>query len=192
MTLRAVLIALAFIPVNVYLVVQWETVWGTQYPTTMGIFFNAIFSLLVVVGINAALRSVWRKGALSQQELITIYAMLMMGITVSGHDFSQSLFCTLATSHWFATPENEWRTLFWRYIPRWLTVNDDRVLHGFFEGESSLYVLQHIKGWLKPMVWWSIFLTVMVFTMLCMTVIVRKQWIETEKLTYPLVHLHFK
>ena len=191
-TLRAVLIALALVPVNVYLVVQWETVWGTQYPTTMGIFFNAIFSLLLVVILNLPLKSLLPGKALNQAELLTIYAMLMMAITVSGHDYSQSLFCTLGTSHWFATPENEWSSLFWKYIPQWLTVNDDKVLREFFEGESTFYTVPHIKGWLEPMIWWSSFLTLMVFVMLCITVIVRKQWIEREKLTYPLVHLPFE
>ena len=37
-TFRAVLIGLAFIPVNVYLVVQLETVWGIGDPTTMTFF----------------------------------------------------------------------------------------------------------------------------------------------------------
>jgi hypothetical protein len=39
-TFRAVLIGLAFIPVNVYLVVQLETVWGIGDPTTMTFFFQ--------------------------------------------------------------------------------------------------------------------------------------------------------
>ena len=39
-TFRAVLIGLAFIPVNVYLVVQLETVWGIGDPTTMTFFFK--------------------------------------------------------------------------------------------------------------------------------------------------------
>jgi len=51
-TLRAVLIALALIPINVYIVVQWETVWNTQYLTTMAIFYNTIFSFLLVVPLT--------------------------------------------------------------------------------------------------------------------------------------------
>ncbi len=191
-TLRAVLIALALVPINVYLVVQWETVWGTQYPTTMGIFFNAIFSVFLVIALNLPLKTFTPKSALNQQELLTIYAMLTMAITVSGHDFSQTVFCTLGTCRWFATSENEWSSLFWKHIPQWLTVNDEKVLRGFYEGESTFYTAQHIVGWLEPMMWWTLFLTVLAFTMLCITAIIRKQWIEREKLTYPLVHLPFE
>ena len=39
-TLRAVLIGVAFIPLNAYLVVQLETVWGIGAPTTMIIMLD--------------------------------------------------------------------------------------------------------------------------------------------------------
>ena len=191
-TLRAVLIGLLFAPINVYLVVQWETVWGTQYPTTMSIFFNAIFCLFLVTVLNLPLKKFLPKRALNQGELLTIYIVLLMAITVSGHDFSQTLFCTLGTTRLFATPENEWSSLFFRHVPQWLSVNDEKVLREFYEGESTFYTAQYIKGWLKPMLWWTLFLTVMVFTMLCINIIIRKQWIEREKLTYPLVQLPFE
>lgn len=144
-SLRAILIAFAMIPVNVYLVVQWETVWGTQYPTTMLIFFNSVFCVLLVVLFNLILLKFLPKYSFSQSELLTIYIILNMAITVSGHDFSQSLFCTFSTSKWFATPENEWSSLFWRYVPTWLSVSDEKVLQGFYDGESTLYKYQHIK-----------------------------------------------
>ena len=98
-TWRAVLLSTALTPINVYLVVQWETVWGTQYPTTMGIFFSAIFCLLVLIGINRLIHFVAPNQVLVPAELLTIYAMLSMAITVSGHDFSQTIFCTVAISH---------------------------------------------------------------------------------------------
>ena len=191
-TVRAVLIALALAPINVYIVVQWETVWSTQYPTTMTIFYNAIFSFLVVVLLNMPLKRWMPHIALSQQELLTIYMMLVLAVCVSGHDFSQALFCTLGTARWSATPENDWVNLFWPYLPPRLTVNDDKVLYGFYKGESTFYIADHIKGWLEPMIWWTLFLTVVAFTMFCINVIIRKQWIEKEKLTYPLVHLPFE
>ena len=191
-TFRAVLIGLALIPINVYLVVQWETVWGTQYPTTMSIFFNAIFCLFLLSLLNLPLRRYLPRFAFNQGELLTVYGILLAAIAVSGHDFSQTIFCTLGNAHWFATPENEWQTLFWNYVPHWLTVNDDKVLLGFYEGESSFYVAEHIRGWIQPMLLWTLALTVLAFVMICINSIIRRQWIQREKLTYPLVHLPFE
>ena len=42
------------------------------------------------------------------------------------------------------------------------------------------------------MVWWTLFLSVVAFTMFCLNIIIRRQWIEKEKLTYPLVHLPYE
>jgi len=188
-TSRAVLLALFFVPINVYLVVQWETVWGTQYPTTMSIFFNVVFCLFLVAGLNALFRRLAPRRAFQPAELLTFYAVLTLAVCVSGHDFSQGLFCALGVAHRYATPENEWQTLFGQHLSNWLTVNDDRVLNGFFEGSSTLLDPKHLRGWAMPAFWWTTFLTVVVFVMLCLNALVRRQWIEHEKLAYPLVEL---
>jgi hypothetical protein len=190
-TLRAVLIGLAFIPINVYLVVQWETVWDIQDPTTLTIAFNAIFCLFLVIALNLPLRRLLPSVALHQGELLTIYSMLMVAVPVSGHDFTHSIMGTLGNARWFATPENEWADLFWGYVPQWLEPRAD-VLDGYYTGQSSFYTTRHIQGWLQPMLWWTLYLTVSSFVMICIDTIMRKQWIQREKLTYPLVHLPFE
>lgn len=91
--------------------------------------------------------------------------------------------------HWFATPENEWSNLFWRYLPRWLTIDDKNVLKGYYEGNSTLYTAQHLLGWFTPVLAWFLFIFVLLFVMLCINVILRKQWTENEKLTYPIIQL---
>ncbi|GIX07191.1 MAG: hypothetical protein KatS3mg115_1594 [Candidatus Poribacteria bacterium] len=191
-TLRAVLLGILFIPANVYLVVQWETVWGTQYPTTMSIFFNAVFSLFLVVCLNGIWRRLSPRTALRQGELLTFYLVLVMAVAVSGHDFSQTIFCTLGTARWYATPENEWGTLFGPYVPQWLTMNDPVVLRGLYEGDTTIYRAEYARAWVRPIFWWTLFLTAIVWTALCLNVLVRRQWIEHEKLSYPLTHLPFE
>ena len=190
-TLRAVLIGLAFIPINVYLVVQWETVWDIQDPTTLTIAFNAVFCLFLLIVVNLPIRQYLPNAALHQGELLTVYSILMVAVPVSGHDFTHSIMGTLGNSHWFATPENEWATLFRGYVPEWLEPQV-HVLDGYFTGQSSFYTSMHILGWLQPMLWWTLFLMVQSFVMICADIIMRKQWIEREKLTYPLVHLPFE
>lgn len=190
-TLRAVLIGLAFIPVNVYLVVQWETVWDIQDPTTLTIAFNAVFCLFLLIVVNLPFRRYIPNLALHQGELLTVYSILMVAVPVSGHDFTHSIMGTLGNAHWFATPENEWATLFRGYVPEWLEPQV-HVLDGYFTGQSSFYTSRHIIGWLQPMMWWTLFLMVQSYVMICADIIMRKQWIEREKLTYPLVHLPFE
>ena len=99
------------------------------------------------------------------------------------------LVSTLGHAFWFATPENDWKDLFWRYIPRWLAVADKDVLSGYYEGNSTLYTKQHLLGWLTPVMSWFGFLFALLFVMVCITLIVRKPWTEDEKLAYPIIQL---
>ncbi len=190
-TFRAALIGIAFIPLNAYLVVQLETVWNLGDPTTMTIFFNAIFCLFLVIGTNRLLTQWSPKNALNQGELLTIYSILMVSVSVSGQDFTHTIFGTLGNAQWFATPENEWATLFSNYLPQWLEPTEN-ALEPYFTGESSFYVSTHIKGWLQPLIWWTLFMTVLCYVMICINSIIRRQWVEHERLTYPLVYLPFE
>jgi len=108
---------------------------------------------------------------------------------MAGHDIMQSVIPSIPHPFWFATPENEYKALFWRYLPSWLVADNLRGLKDFYQGESSFYTAEHIKTWLTPIIWWSIFLSVLLFTMICINAIIRKQWIDRERLAYPIIQL---
>jgi len=182
-------IGLILIPPNCYWVVQSEAVWGTTYLTIVSLFFNTTFTLLVLVGLNALYKRLAPKAALKQGELLTIYVMLCLGSSVAGNNFLENLVISLGHGFWFATPENEWSELFFRYVPDWLAVKDKTALRGFYEGDSSLYFTEHISVWLKPLAFWASFAVMLIFTLLCVTVFVRRQWTENEKLSYPIIRL---
>lgn len=188
-TLRALAIGLILIPPNCYWVVQSEAVWGTTYLTIVSLFFNVTFDLLVLVGLNALLKKLAPKSALNQRELLTIYVMLSLGSSVAGNNFLESLILSLGHAFWFATPENEWAELFHRFAPDWLSVKDKAALRGFYEGRSSIYIGEHITAWLKPLVFWAAFALALIFTLLCINVLIRKAWTEKEKLSYPIIQL---
>ena len=188
-TLRALTIGCMLIPPNCYWVVQSEAVWGTTYLTIVSLFFNVTFTLLVLVGLNALTKQFNPKGALKQGELLTIYVMLCLGSSVAGNNFLLNLVLSLGHAFWFATPENEWSELFFRFVPDWLAVKEKVALQGFHEGQSSIYTLEHIVVWLKPLAFWACFSIVLVFTLLCVNILIRKAWAEEEKLSYPIIQL---
>ena len=187
-TWRSILIAMLLIPFNCYWSIQRGLIWGGP-PTTLSLFYNVIFCLFVLTLLNAGVKRLLPRIALYQSELLTIYTLLSLATAIGGFDTIQVLMQILGHPFWFATPENEWRELFWRYIPHWLTVDDFGALKGYYDGDSTLYTEEHIYRWLEPVLWWTAFLAVMSFVMLCMAVILRKQWIEYERLDYALMEL---
>ncbi|MGQ9608439.1 MAG: DUF6785 family protein [bacterium] len=188
-SLRPIVISLIIIPVNALWLILMEEFRYSGHPTTASLSFNVIFWLFLLTLINFILKKITPKFALRRGELLIIYVMLAIASSISGHDALISLPSVLGHAYWFATPENEWQDLFWQYIPYWLAVKDSSVLSGYYQGESSFYNFSYIKKWLIPMAWWSAFYFVLLYIMLCINVIFRKQWTEVEKLSYPVIQL---
>ena len=188
-TLKSLLIACLLIPINCYWVIEMEVIRYSGHPVTISLFFNVIFSLFVIIGVNQLLKWFSPRSALNQGELIIIYLMLSIASGITGHDMLEILVPMLGHAFRFATPENEWRELFLPYLPEWLTVSDSKVARGYYEGEVNLYTPEQLIGWASPVLWWTAFILALVFGMFCINVIIRKQWIEHEKLSYPIIQL---
>ena len=60
--------------------------------TFVSLFFNAVFTLFILVAINGLVRSKLPAKALTAQELLTIYIMVVMVSTVGGHTL-MTFFC---------------------------------------------------------------------------------------------------
>ena len=186
---RVICLGLVLIPINGWWLIQMEEFRYSGHPTTASLLFNVVFVLLMLTLLNLLVKRFVPSAALSQAELLTLYVMLSISSAISGHDQLIGLPPALGHPFWFATPENEWEVLFFRYIPRWLSVSDKSVLRGYYQGESSFYFSANLRAWLGPFVWWSLFYLTTLFIILCINSILRKQWIEGEKLSYPIIQL---
>ena len=188
-TLKSVILSLILIPINCYWIMYTEMVWWGLFPTTMSLFFNAVFFVFVITLLNLLVRRIKRQWAMTHGELLVIYVMLCMASAIASHDHTQVLIPMIGHVFWYDTPENEWRELLHRYMPTWGTVQDKGILEGFYEGQTTLYRAEVLQAWLGPTLWWTSFIVVLVFVMLCINVVLRKQWTEREKLAYPIIQL---
>ncbi len=188
-TLKSILLAVFLIPINCYWIIEMEVIRYSGHPVTISLFFNVIFSLFLVIGLNQLLKRFLPRIALVQSELVIVYLMLSIASGITGHDMLEILVPMLGHAFRFASPENEWQQLFLPFLPEWLTVSENRLLQGYYEGDLPLYTLETMLGWLTPVLWWTGFISVLVFGMLCINIIIRKQWIEYEKLSYPIIQL---
>lgn len=187
--LRAYIIALLIIPLDAYWVIMTENVHSGPYPTIISLFANVVFILAVLVIINSLIRRVFKKPALTPAEMLLIYTMAAIGSSLAGLDMVPCLCMFLGHPWRFATPENKWATTFIPYLPKWLSVTDSSVLKPLYEGQSSLYTNNHWAPWLIPVGIWVCFITVLVFVMMCINTLVRKQWTDRERLSFPIVQL---
>ena len=183
---RAILVGLLLIPPNTYWIMDSA---GQGYPTTVSLYFNVIFCVFVIAVLNYLLTQISPRFAVKQGELLTIYIMLAIASSVAGHDMLRVLIPMIPHAFWYASPENDWADLFHRFVPSWLAVSDRRFLTDYYRGESDFYQWEVIQGWSKPILAWGSFLCLMLFLMVCINSLVRKQWTENEKLSYPIIQL---
>jgi hypothetical protein len=152
------------------------------FPTVLA----TLFSLLLV---NSALRRYTPRVALTNAEIATIYVMISVATSLAGHDIVRQLVPAMAHGVGRATVENEWLTLFGNHLPSWLTVKDADVLVGYYEGGESFWNERNVRAWAAPFLAWTGFIIVLLFVMLCINVVVRKQWMEHERLNYPIAQM---
>ena len=188
-TWRAVIIGLILIPPVTFWVMEVECVWHSGHPTSISLMWGVVFTIFVIILVNLLIKRFLPDAALTQGELITIYVMLCMAAGLAGHDTLQLMIPGIPHPFWFDTPENEWAEIMQPHVPRWLVVSDENIIRGFYEGEASFYRKEIILAWLGPTLWWTAFTLALGLIMVCLNVIVRKQWTEHEKLAYPIIQL---
>lgn len=187
-SLRAMALAVALAVVNDYWIVQLEVV-RYSFATYAAPFYNVIFTLLLLTGANFLVRKHAPRWALSRVELLTVYVMLSVISAVCSTNMMEILVSCMGYAFFFQRPENGWGDMFVGRLPKWLTVQDPTSLRNFYYGDSSLYRPENFMPWLAPALWWSLFCAVLLFTLLCLNSILRKQWVESERLTFPIIIL---
>ncbi len=187
-SLRALVLGVLLIPLNVYWVIVAELRWYAIL-TLNPLFVTPVFYLFVLVLLNALLHRFAPRWAFSAAELVVIYLMLVMSCTIATHDFIINLISLMGWARWFATPTNRWEDTLFPHLPRWLLVWDKELLEGYFQGNSTLYRLDVLRMWLAPLAFWSLFILIAGWTMLCLNVLFRRAWMDQTRLSFPIVRL---
>ncbi len=188
-TWRSILIAIVLIPLNAWWLMQIEHIRNTDYASTTALFFNAVSILIILLGLSALIRWLMPSLALSRPELLVIYIVAVAGTNIGGHDQLQILLPTLSYVFRGADPANRWAQLIHPLLPRQLMPPEQgTTIPRLYEGGSSLYYSGHLSAWTGPLLWWGGFVIVVVFTMLCVCAIFRRQW-DNERLNYPIAEV---
>jgi len=148
------------------------------------IFIFFVFSFLV----NSLLRKIKPSWAYTGPELLLVYTMMLVASSVTEMGLGNQLFQVISGSVYYASPDNKWDQLILPHLKRWLVPMDKTAVSYFYEGlPKGMHIPWGV--WIPPLLCWLPFLLLLYFVTLCITVIMRKQWVEREKLIYPLTQL---
>ena len=146
-----------------------------------------LFFLLILL-VRAPLRMMVPRLALRRGELAVVYIMAMLATSIPTVGFTENLLPIISGLYYYATPENNWAELIHPHVPDWLAPRDEDAVRQFYEGLPEGQSVPW-AAWMKPLAAWTVFILTFYWVCLCAVVILRRQWVENEKLVYPLVQV---
>ena len=145
-----------------------------------------LFFLLVIV-LNPLLKLIHRRAVLQGGELAVAFFLILLANTLSSRGLPAQLLPVITGAYYYATPENGWADIIQPYMPEWPVPQSRDAIWGFYEGDPMGSVPWEI--WAAPLLYWAIFGLALFLAMACLMVIIRRQWVEHERLAYPMVQL---
>ena len=125
---------------------------------------------------------------LSTAEMLVIYIMCFVGCSVATMGLGSQVLPIIGAPYYYATPTNEWDKVLLPHIRTWMTPQNREAVRQFFEGGPPGAPIPW-GVWIRPLLAWMPFLMALHVVMITIPVIMRKQWIERERLLFPLAHL---
>ena len=159
---------------------------GTQLSFTFPPIGGFFVFLCIYLLFNIILRPVYPPLTLTRAELVFIFVMTTMASGIASQDLAQKIPPMIAGPFYYASPENGWEDLFVRYIPEWMSPHDPFVVTGLYEGWAFPVPW---GAWLVPLAGWSALALAGYTLMVCILTLFRRQWVERERLLFPLVVL---
>jgi hypothetical protein len=182
-TLRGVALAVAMVVLMVGMtqamtIRAWAADVGGSSPPVAPTYLLFLWAVIVSAG-PAALR---RRLRLSRQDVLLGYCAGMISGPIA-HEYAIGfLIPHMVAPYYFS---GDWRT-FHPWLPAWLGPRDPAVVRAFFLGSGGRVPW---GAWLVPGLAWMSLLAGLLLTGHCAMILVRRQWIDHERLAFPLAQI---
>jgi hypothetical protein len=139
--------------------------------------------LLLIFVVNPVLKQFGKGMELEPWELVIVFSVSYVSIHIN--EMLGRVLATYAVMHYMATPENLWAEYAYGLVQPWMVVEDagDR-LAWFYEGLPRTETIPW-DIWLRPTFWWLSFLGAVGIGCVAFGSIIRRHWVEQERLTFP-------
>ena len=142
-----------------------------------------LFLLLVTTGnrLVGRFRPAW---ALSRAETLLIYAMLLVASGIPSVGFTLPALSVAVAPAYYHVAEDAVNS----NTASWLRVEDPDAIREYFDGLDPGAALPW-HAWAAPLIAWSLFAVLLYTAFLCVSLLLRRAWVEEERLSFPLVQV---
>ncbi len=185
LSLRAAVISLAFFIISLIWMRQAGLITLSAQIGESVPVIPAIAAVLILAVLSPLLRKLPRVFHLPESQILLIYSFLVIAVSMPSVGVVRQILPQITVPYYFAGVENNYDTLT-EDLPSWLSPDRD-VIITMYEGSDEGLIPW--SGWITPLLAWSFFLVATYITIYALMLLFRRQWIEKEHLTFPIVQL---
>jgi hypothetical protein len=175
------LLVLLFAPAAFYS----ELLFGVTYMFASGV--PAMAPLVVLFLLTAAHPLASRLGLrpLTRGELLTIYAITLVGGPLVTHGILGWMLPSAVARRYFGRAFPEWEGAYFQYLPDWLGPSNTAAVEDFFQGHAPV----PWGEWAVPLAVWGAVLVALFTATYCLAALFYPQWARHERLSFPLAQV---
>ena len=156
---------------------------GFSSSTPAAFFLLFIFMVTVHLLLGLCRRS-W---AFSRGELLTIMLMMMVASAIPTRGVTGMVLPMITGTYYYASEGNKWASQVHPHMEDWFLVGDAAAVEGFYEGVPGGHIPW--EAWAPALLGWLAFYAAFFLTLISIMVILRKQWVEHERLPFPMAQV---
>lgn len=161
-----------------------SSLWACDY-----LPLGVMLPFLVVVALVNPLVKVIGARPLAPEELAVAFIMSLVGSTIPTFGLTGYLLGTIASPYYYVRTENGWAELIHPNLPKWLfPSNETMAMTWFYEGLPADQSIPW-SVWLPPLFWWMTFIAALLTVCFCLVAVLRRQWIDRERIVFPLAQV---
>ncbi|MCY3738718.1 MAG: hypothetical protein OXG13_20130 [Gemmatimonadaceae bacterium] len=145
----------------------------------------AFFLLALLLLVHVLLRCWRRSWGFTRGELITATVMMMVAAAIPTRGVTGMLLPLVTGIYYYASPDNRWAELLHPHLAEWTMVGDPEAVRGLYEGGMPI----PWAAWMPVLLGWLAFYAAFYLTLLCVMAILRRQWVEHERLPFPMAQV---
>ena len=144
-----------------------------------------ILFLLTAVFSAPAVR---RHLKLTRRQLLGIYCVVLVGAPLVSTSVLANMLAQSTIQRYMAARVVEWQKSFIPLLPSWFGPTNWSAIEDFYQGTSRV----PWGDWITPLAAWCSFLVALIICSVALVLIVQRQWITHERLSFPLAQIPFE
>ena len=160
------------------------------FPSYFTLVQTVIGILFVLMAANSAFARARPRWVLAPPELMVVFVMTTIGAIVTARNLLHYLFPTVLWPRYMPALAGGPQTA--ANLPDFVSPSDPEVVERFFVGTQEFWAFLRpdiLVPWLLPLAFWGALFLLLLATSLCLASVVRRPWLDQERLPFPIVDL---